>query len=97
MQMTINEIVKEIRRELDISQETLARYLNVSYATLNRWENNKAKPSRLAMDKLKDYCIANGIPKRMMSELEKYSHGGRLQVVQANNDQGALQEPGQLL
>lgn len=38
--MTIAEILKSIRKELDISQEALARELNVSFATLNRWENN---------------------------------------------------------
>ena len=57
--MTIDKILKEIRKQLNISQETLARELDVSYATLNRWENNKAKPSRLAMRRLKDYCEKN--------------------------------------
>lgn len=56
--MTIDEIIKSIRKELNISQETLARELNVSFATLNRWENKKVKPSRLAMDKINDFCAA---------------------------------------
>ena len=68
----IDEILKMIRKELFLSQELLARDLNVSYATLNRWENNKAKPSRLAMDKLKSYCAANGISGNTMAELEKH-------------------------
>ncbi len=72
MLMSIDEMLKLIRKELNISQELLARDLNVSYATLNRWENNKAKPSRLAMDKLKDYCASNGISEIIMTELEKY-------------------------
>jgi DNA-binding transcriptional regulator YiaG len=38
--MTIDEIIKTIRKELGISQEMLARDLTVSFATLNRWENN---------------------------------------------------------
>lgn len=42
--MPICEILKLICKELNISQETLARDLNVSYATMNRWENNKAEP-----------------------------------------------------
>lgn len=41
--MTIREILKLVRKELNISQETLARDLNVSYATLNRWENKKSQ------------------------------------------------------
>lgn len=70
--MTICEILKRIRKELNISQETLVRDLNVSYAILNRWENNRAKPSRLAMDKLKDYCFSKTISNNILSELEKY-------------------------
>lgn len=70
--MTIDEILKIIRKELKISQESLARELNVSYATLNRWENNKAKPSRLAMDKLKHYCETYNISETILKELEKY-------------------------
>lgn len=69
--MTIELILKAIRKELNISQETLARELNVSYATLNRWENKKAKPSRLAMDKLKNYCATNEISRNIMTELDK--------------------------
>lgn len=69
--MTIDEALKAIRKELDISQETLARDLNVSYATLNRWENNKAKPSRLAMEKLKGYCANQKIPAEIISALER--------------------------
>jgi DNA-binding transcriptional regulator YiaG len=69
--MTIDEILKAIRKELDISQESLARELNVSYGTMNRWENNRVKPSRLAMDKLKYYCSGIGISDDLRSELEK--------------------------
>ena len=69
--MTICEILKQIRKELNIPQETLARDLNISYATLNRWENNKNKPSRLAMDKLKDYCLKKAISDSIFSELNR--------------------------
>ena len=70
--VAISEILKAIRQELSISQETLARDLNVSYGTLNRWENNKVKPSRLAMDKIKSYCDENDITSEIRTELEKY-------------------------
>jgi len=41
---------------LSISQEQLARDLNVSYTTLNRWENNRTSPSRLAKMRIAEYC-----------------------------------------
>lgn len=70
--MPIDEILKLIRKELNISQERLARELNVSFATMNRWENKKSNPSRMAIIQIKEYCGKNGLPKEIMSELEKY-------------------------
>jgi DNA-binding transcriptional regulator YiaG len=48
--------IKEVRRQLSISQEDLARELGVSYATVNRWENGQAKPSKLARAQLDAFC-----------------------------------------
>ena len=45
--------LKIIRQLHGWSQEDLARELGVSFATVNRWENGKTKPSRLAQDKIK--------------------------------------------
>jgi len=50
-------LVKKVRRQLTISQEDLARELGVSYATVNRWENGQAKPSRLARTQLDSFCV----------------------------------------
>ncbi|MCY4141870.1 MAG: helix-turn-helix domain-containing protein [Rhodobacteraceae bacterium] len=41
-------MVKEIRKQLSLSQEDPVRLLGVSYVTVNRWENEKSKPSNLA-------------------------------------------------
>lgn len=49
-------LVKEVRRQLDLSQEDLARKLGVSFATVNRWENKQAKPSKLARAQLDAFC-----------------------------------------
>lgn len=48
--------IKEIRVQLDLSQEDLARELGVSYTTINRWENGRFLPSRLAAMQLEAYC-----------------------------------------
>ena len=50
-------MVKEVRRQLALSQEDLARELGVSYATVNRWENGQSKPSKLARVQLDAFCI----------------------------------------
>ena len=49
-------LVKDVRRQLSISQEDLARELGVSYASVNRWENGQAKPSKLARAQLDAFC-----------------------------------------
>jgi DNA-binding transcriptional regulator YiaG len=49
-------LVKEVRRQLALSQEDLARELGVSYATVNRWENRLSKPSKLARVQLNAFC-----------------------------------------
>jgi len=48
--------VREVRRQLALSQEDLARELGVSFATVNRWENGVSKPSRLARAQLEAFC-----------------------------------------
>jgi len=53
---SFSALVKEIRRQLSLSQEDLARQLGVSYATVNRWENGLSKPSKLAKAQLESFC-----------------------------------------
>ena len=47
-------LVKGVRRQSAMSH--LARKLGVSYATVNRWENGQAKPSKLARAQLDAFC-----------------------------------------
>jgi putative transcriptional regulator len=49
-------LVKEVRWQLSISREDLARELGVSYATVNRRENGQTKPSKLARAQLPTFC-----------------------------------------
>ena len=53
----IAEELKKLRQQQGWSQEDLARKIGVSFATVNRWENGKTKPSRLAQEKIKQ--VAN--------------------------------------
>jgi DNA-binding transcriptional regulator YiaG len=50
------ETVKEVRRQLGLSQEDLAHALGVSFATVNRWENGKTVPSKLAQRQFEQFC-----------------------------------------
>ena len=53
---TFPELVKEVRRQLRISQEALAHELGVSFATINRWENGKTTPFKLARAQFDAFC-----------------------------------------
>lgn len=68
--MTIEKTLKLIRKELNISQEQLARELNISYTTINRWENSHSSPSRLAKMRLLEFCISQSVSKEIICSLE---------------------------
>ena len=59
--MDFSQKIRYVREKLNISQEDLARALNVSYATINRWENSKNKPVRMAQAVFSDFCNKHGI------------------------------------
>jgi putative transcriptional regulator len=48
--------VKAVRIALNLSQEELAHALGVSFATVNRWENGKTNPSKLAQRQFEQFC-----------------------------------------
>ena len=51
-----SKLVKRVRKQLGISQEELAHALGVSFATVNRWENAKTSPSKLARTQFNLFC-----------------------------------------
>ena len=46
------ERIKRLRASLGLTQKTLADRLGVSFATVNRWENGKTKPSSVCWSRL---------------------------------------------
>ena len=68
--MAFSETFKSIRKELNITQEQFARDLNVSFSTLNRWENNRNTPSRLARMRIIEYCTQKSVSAEIILELE---------------------------
>jgi DNA-binding transcriptional regulator YiaG len=53
---TFSERVKKVRSQLNLSQEDLAHAIGVSFATVNRWENGKTLPSKLALNQFNSFC-----------------------------------------
>jgi transcriptional regulator with XRE-family HTH domain len=51
----------ELRSKLNISQTELAALLNVSYPSVNRWENDKAIPVKIVRVRIEKLCKDNDI------------------------------------
>lgn len=55
-------LIKQIRTYLNMSQTEFAEQLNVTFATVNRWENGRAAPNKLAQSKMYDLCKEKSVP-----------------------------------
>ena len=45
----VSKMIRKLRAALGLTQEQFAAKVGVTYSTVNRWENNKAKLSPLAL------------------------------------------------
>jgi putative transcriptional regulator len=70
--MELSEILKSIRSELKITQEELAHSVHVSFSTVNRWENKKAVPNRMARALLLDFCEKNNVSNELIEGIRSY-------------------------
>ena len=58
----MQDLIKKIRSYMNMNQTEFAEKLNVTFATVNRWENGRALPNKLAQDKIYDFCKEQNIP-----------------------------------
>ncbi len=59
--MEFADKIKFVRTKLGISQETLAKELSVSFATVNRWESGKFLPNYKAICAFEIFCKTQNI------------------------------------
>jgi len=71
--MSFSEIVKTVRVQLMLTQEQLAHDLNISFSTINRWENGRTTPSKLAKMQLMEYCRQKNVGDVILADLRKLS------------------------
>jgi len=69
--MVFSDTVRLIRKRLDLSQEQLARELNISFSTVNRWEKGKNQPSQMAIEIFRQFCKDNNIEMDDITEMEE--------------------------
>lgn len=59
-QADIPRLVRDLRERTGLTQEKFAAKLGVTFPTINRWENGRAKPSPLAMQKIEELLRSMG-------------------------------------
>lgn len=59
-QADIPRLVRELRDRTGLTQEKFAAKLGVTFPTINRWENGRAKPSPLAIQKIEELLRSMG-------------------------------------
>lgn len=64
--MNFPSVVKYSRGKLGMSQEEMAHALRISFATINRWENGKTTPNKMAISVFCEYCEKRGLKIREM-------------------------------
>jgi len=72
-QPDISRLVRELRERTGLTQEKFAAKLGVTYPTINRWENGRAKPSPLALKQIKD--LLRDLGERGNDLLQEYFGG----------------------
>lgn len=59
-QYSMARLVRELRELTGLTQEKFAPKLGVTFPTINRWENDRAKPSPLALEKIESLLRSLG-------------------------------------
>ena len=54
-EIDIPQLIRVLRERTGLTQEKFAAKLGVTFPSINRWENGKAKPSPLAMLQIEEF------------------------------------------
>ena len=57
----MKNLIKSIRMSVDMSQEQFARCLGTTVLSINRWENDKTEPNKMAQKQLYQFCKDNNV------------------------------------
>ena len=66
--MPFSNDIKNLRLSCLMNQEEFGETIGVSFATVNRWENGKAKPNLKAMKAIKYFCAKNNLSYEPLEE-----------------------------
>lgn len=69
-QANVSSIIRIVRKRLGLTQQSFANRLGIALPTVSRWENERHKPSPLALYKVESFLLDMGKEGKFL--LEKY-------------------------
>ncbi len=57
----MDKLIKEMRQRVGMSQEQFAKALGTTALSINRWENGKTMPNRMAQTQLLEFCRKHNV------------------------------------
>lgn len=62
MEEKMSDFVRQLRHQLGMTQEEFAHALGITVGTVNRWENRRFRPSKLARATIIEFARRHGVP-----------------------------------
>ena len=63
----IKDAIRQIRKELYLSQEAFARELHVGFTAVNRWENGHTRPNQIARHAILELCAKKNLSQELIN------------------------------
>ena len=61
MEDNMSDFIRHLRRQLGHDQEEFAHSLGITVGTVNRWENGRFRPSKLARATILEFARRHGV------------------------------------
>jgi putative transcriptional regulator len=61
MEDNMSDFIRHLRRQLGMTQEEFAHSLGITVGTVNRWENGRFRPSKLARATILEFARRHGV------------------------------------
>lgn len=61
MDDNMSDFIRHLRRQLGMTQEEFAHSLGITVGTVNRWENGRFRPSKLAKATILEFARRHGV------------------------------------
>jgi DNA-binding transcriptional regulator YiaG len=74
----MSNAVRTLRRQLSMTQEEFAHELGITVGTVNRWENGRFRPSKLARATLLEFALRHGLSLDQSNTSAPTGHSGAM-------------------